>query len=590
MTRPTSTPIRKVLFVDGEGILREVYREEARRGGLRPLVAGDAAEAWALFESEQPDVVVTDLDLPDPTSGAELIAKLRATPLGAVIPIIATSPGKRDIRGVTDAVIQHDVDDFLDKPVHGERLMWRIRELVEGRPIGAITAEGRSAGLERPVTIASGTDFLQGSLEDADVAALLYSFFATGRSGKLCVMAGREVVQIWFRRGWIVFVESNLEGMEFGDWLVGRGKLGEARLAAAREEWASVDRSLGVVLVSRGHLGARTMFDEMRANIDALVMKLLAWTEGTFYIEYSQNPAEYVPPEAVSLQRSPAHFVVTGVRDHYSRARCAEMLRAATGTLEVAEAAHFILRELVEPYYYENVLAQLGDGGNAAKLLEMHPFNRDDDALRAVTALWIVGGLIERVTTEVLRTEVRKSEHGTKADRIRRAVASAVGVEHPERRAAREARVKERLTRKRAKRAARRQSEVASIMSELDKVSADVAYEKGIRLMGLRRYEDAARALHEAITLAPHNAGWYSKLAQSYLAQEQAGPAELDAALKTLKRGAALDPHNGEPYHWLGMVLMRMGHPEEARITLRRSIELGSPHVEESRTLLEALG
>ncbi|MCP4867658.1 MAG: hypothetical protein GY898_02945 [Proteobacteria bacterium] len=57
-----------------------------------------------------------------------------------------------------------------------------------------------------------------------------------------------------------------------------------------------------------------------------------------------------------------------------------------------------------------------------------------------------------------------------------------------------------------------------------------------------------------------------------------------------MKRGAALDPRNGEPYHWLGMVLMRMGHPDEARITLRRSIELGSPHAEQSRSLLASLG
>ncbi len=590
MTSPNSIPIRKVLFVDGEAILREVYLEEARRAGLKPLVAGTAEEAWATFEQEQPDVVVTDLDLPGDESGAQLVARVRATPLGAIIPIVATSPGKRDIRGTTDAVILHDVDDFLDKPVHGERLMWRIRELIEGRPIGVVTADGRGAGLPRPVVLPRGTDFLQGPLENADVATLLFSFFATGRSGKLCVMEGKEVIQLWFRRGWIVFAESNIQGMEFGDWLVGRGKLEQAQLDLAREEWADIDRPLGVVLISQGALGARAMFDEMRANVDAVIGRLLSWTGGVYYLEYSQNPASYEAPEAVSLQRSPAHYVVSGVRDHYDRARCAAMLEEATGALDVSAAAHFILRELVEPYYYENVLAQLGSGGTAAKLLNMHPFNKDDDALRAVTALWVVGGILERVSSEVVATGGRKSQAASKADRIRQAVASAVGREHPDRRAARQARVQERLNRTRARRAARRQSEVAGIMSALDKVSAEVAYENGLKLMASRRYEDAARTLEEAVRLAPHHPGWHSKLAQAYLAQDQAGPAELDAALQTLKRGTLLDPHNGEPYHWLGMVLMRMGHPDEARITLRRSIELGSPHAEESRTLLESLG
>ena len=52
------------LFVDGENLLLEVYREEARRAGYIPLIAGDAREAWAHFDREKPDVVVTDIKMP----------------------------------------------------------------------------------------------------------------------------------------------------------------------------------------------------------------------------------------------------------------------------------------------------------------------------------------------------------------------------------------------------------------------------------------------------------------------------------------------------------------------------------------------
>ncbi len=588
MGQAEQAPARKVLFVDGEAILREVYVEEARRVGLEPLVAAGAEEAWSLFEAEQPDVVVTDLDLPGEETGAELIGKIRSTPLGAVIPVVAVSPGKRAIRGATDAVIQHDVDDFLEKPVHGERLLWRINELIEGRPIG-VTGDGIGvvSASERAVMLDRGTDFLQGTLESVDVATLFFSFFATSRSGKLCVMSGKEVIQVWFQRGWAVFAESNIVGMDFGDWLLARERVEPAALEAAREEWASANRSLGVMLIARGAISARTMFREMLANVEAVLGRLFEWADGNYYLEYQEARAEQDAPEAVSLQRSPARYVVEGIRTSYDRSRCEEILRTSQGRLEVAPSAHFILRELEDPYYFENVLAGLGEGATAPKLLDLHPFDRDDDALRAVTSLWVVGGILERLS-ERERQVSQRSVADVRADRIRKAVASVK--EHPDARAARQARIRERLDRRKRRRAQRRQSGVASIMNALDRVSSEVAFENGCRLLAERRFDEAVGALEEAVRLSPATARYYSVLGQAYLGLEDAGPEELNRALQNLKKGAALDPQNGEPYHWLGMVLIRMGHAEEARITLRRSLELGSPHIDSTRTLLASLG
>jgi CheY-like chemotaxis protein len=588
MTQAPQPAARKVLFVDGEAILREVYEEEARRVGLTPLVAGQAAEAWEQFQREQPDVVITDLDLPGDESGAGLIARIRSTPLGAVIPVVAVSPGKNAIRGVTDAVIQHDVDDFLEKPVHGERLLWRINELVEGRPIGVAPDQATTvATTDRAVTLNRATDFLQGTLEKVDVATLFFSFFATGRSGKLCVMNGKQVIQVWFRRGWAVFAESNIPGMEFGEWLLAHDRVDPAALKAAREEWATADRSLGVLLVARGALGARTMFKEMLANVEAVLARLFEWSEGHYYLEYQHLAANYDAPEAVSLQRSPAHYVVTGIRNSYDRTRCEAILRTAQGNLEVASSAHFILRELEDPYYFENVLAGLGGGATAPKLLDLHPFDRDDDALRAITALWVVGGVLEQFSEPEASVSSR-SVVEAQADRIRKAVASVR--EHPDARAARQARIRERLDRRKRRRAERRQSGVASIMNALDRVSSEVAFENGCRRLAERDFEAAVDSLEEAVRLSPATAQYYSVLGQAYLGLDNVGPEELSRALQNLKKGAALDPQNGEPYHWLGMVLIRMGHPEEARITLRRSLELGSPHIDSTRTLLASLG
>lgn len=584
MARSAENPKRVVLFADGEDLLREVYRADAKREGYESLLAATTEEAWALFEEHQPDVVVTDLDLPGDGGGAGLIRKLRGSRLGAVIPILVVSPGAKSIRGVTDAVIAYDVDDYLEKPVHGERMFWRIGELIEGRPIGVADSAGvASNGGARPVVLERSTDFLQGRIEDRDVSTLFFSFFATARSGKLCLMQGREVIQVWFRRGFPVFAESTIPDMEFGQWLVQRGCVPQAEIEAARQEWLQVDRGLGVMLVARGELGARAMYREMVSNIDAMLLEVFSWTAGQFYLEYTQTPSDFDAPEAVPVGRTPTQYVLTGIRERYGFDRCRQTLAAATGALQVSKSAHFILREMEDPYYYENVLAQLSTPLAPRELLGRHPFDRDADAVAALTALWVVGGILELAPEDPARSAKKRPRKLEAARRLRAAVTNATK-EHPDSRAAREARIRDRLHHK-----GRAGGSVASIMTALDKVSGEVALESGLRLLSQRDWKGAAHALRTAVETAPQNVRAYSGLAQALLGPKDAGPEELDEALKVLKKAVSLAPSHGETYHWLGLVLMRMGARDEARITLRRALELGNPHREETKVLLGQL-
>jgi CheY-like chemotaxis protein len=584
MSKTQSPQSRTILFADGEALLRQVYEADARRAGFDVVVAGDGAEAWRAFARSQPDALVTDLNLPGDMTGEELIARVRSTALGAVIPIVAVSPGAKSIRGLADAVIGHDVDDYVAKPVHGERLLWRLRELIEGRPIGLARNERKPAKeVLRPVVLDRSTDFLQGTLDKTDIATLFFSFFATGRSGKLCVMNGKDVVQVWFRRGFPVFAESNLAGMNLGEWLLSRNQITAAQLAVGLSEWQHADRGLGVMLMARGAVGARALYRETTANVDALVLGLFGWQEGSFYLEYAQHPTQYDCPEAVPLVRTPTQYVLTGIRERYGEDRCRATLEQAEGPLKVSDSAHFILREMEDPYYYENVLAQLAGEVPARELLARHPFDRDSEAVAALTALWVVGGILEVARARPRPRPKRRSRKDEAARRLRAAVATATK-EHPDSKKAREERIRERMRRRRTN-----PGGVKSIMTALEKVSSEVSFENGMRMLSLRDYDGALRSLGEAVRLAPHMAHYYPPLAQALLARPDAGPEELDRALKVLKKAVSVDPDRGEPYHWLGVVLLRMGHRDEARLTLRRALELGSPHDEETRTVLNGL-
>jgi CheY-like chemotaxis protein len=581
-----SRTVRRILFVDGDPLLRAVYAEEARQAGFEPLVAGSGREAWRTFVHEKPDALVTDFDLPGKPSGEELISSVRRTRLGAIIPVVAVSPGIKAIRGPTDAVNAHDVDDYLEKPVHALRLMWRLKELLEGRKIGVVDASGAEVpSEERPVRLDRTTDFLQGKLDRSDPATLFFSYFANGRSGKLLVMRGKEVRQIWFRRGRPVFAESNVSGEEFGQWLVDRGHVEADDLDRVRAEWLKVERPLGTMLVADGAIGARTMFDEAAAHLEAVVDGLFAWSTGNYYLDYEPDITSFQAPDTVTVRLTPAQFVMRGVRRHYSRARCLQLLRPCTGSLAVSDAAHYILRELDDPYYFENLLSQVTQGRPVREVLSGHPFDKDADALAALTALWVLGGVVEQVRVKPVR---KTGARNRRADRIREAVATATRRrrEHPERKAARAGRVRQRL---RPRKAETREKLGSTIMSALDQASGEFAYEKGRRRFQQGDFESSAQALEDALRLGKLPASGMRLLAVSYLRQNKADVQQLTRAAEVLKRAIALEPSQGVSYHWMGTLLARLGHRDEAILTLRRALELGSKYDPETRLLLQSL-
>ena len=95
-----------VLVVEDEILIRVLVADELRAEGFLVLEAATADQAWSYFQTGvQVDLVVSDIGLPGPLSGADLIRRLRAEAPG--LPTVLTSghsPGA------------HEADAFLPKP------------------------------------------------------------------------------------------------------------------------------------------------------------------------------------------------------------------------------------------------------------------------------------------------------------------------------------------------------------------------------------------------------------------------------------------------------------------------------------------
>jgi PAS domain S-box-containing protein len=120
----------KVLAVDDEADTREVIRAVFEQCGARVTTAASAAEALLLLEETRPDVLISDIGMPE-EDGYELIDKVRALPVerGGKIPAVALTAYARAedrLRALRTGYQMH-----VPKPVELAELVAIVARLTE---------------------------------------------------------------------------------------------------------------------------------------------------------------------------------------------------------------------------------------------------------------------------------------------------------------------------------------------------------------------------------------------------------------------------------------------------------------------------
>lgn len=117
----------KIVFCEDSGVIQKLIGLAMRSTAHEIHIASDGAEGLELIERERPDLVFTDVSMPN-MDGFELTAALKARPHLAHIPVILmTATGDQD---QLDEGYRHGAVGHFNKPFNAANLRARIDELA----------------------------------------------------------------------------------------------------------------------------------------------------------------------------------------------------------------------------------------------------------------------------------------------------------------------------------------------------------------------------------------------------------------------------------------------------------------------------
>ena len=141
----------KILLVEDDASLLEVMRCLLEEEGydVRPAVNGK--EALNMFVSGRPDLVVSDIMMPE-MNGYELLEAIRVMPEGITVPFLFLSA--RTERSDVDRARSLGVDDYLFKPFEAQELITAVKARLDRRRVIELF-DTRTAHLQTVIMLAN---------------------------------------------------------------------------------------------------------------------------------------------------------------------------------------------------------------------------------------------------------------------------------------------------------------------------------------------------------------------------------------------------------------------------------------------------
>ena len=138
-----TTRAKRILLAEDEVALRDFVSRNLRARGFEVLEASNGLEAMALWERENPRLLILDIMMPR-MDGLEVCRRVREH---ATVPVIFLTA--LDAEGEKVAALDLGADDYLTKPFGVEELLARVRAVLrrtQGGPMPPVGSGSKRFG------------------------------------------------------------------------------------------------------------------------------------------------------------------------------------------------------------------------------------------------------------------------------------------------------------------------------------------------------------------------------------------------------------------------------------------------------------
>ena len=146
MTQATISASHRVLLVDDDAAVRTMMSLTLEHKGFAVIAAANVTEALKLITTENFDVLITDLHMPDPSDGFAVITAMRHLQPKALTLLVSGYP---DTKSAMDAILL-EADEIILKPFETGKLANLLRDkLITRKPTAPTPKERVAAILQR---------------------------------------------------------------------------------------------------------------------------------------------------------------------------------------------------------------------------------------------------------------------------------------------------------------------------------------------------------------------------------------------------------------------------------------------------------
>jgi putative two-component system response regulator len=147
---------RLVMVVDDSKVVLKIVEKGLAEAGFRVITAENGKKALNLLETIQPDLILTDIEMPD-INGFEFCGTVHTNPELSTVPIVAMS-SKTD-RGYMKRMLQNGASAFLCKPFNIDELVILVEKMLSDQ-FHMLLMERERLDSERNLMIASITSLI----------------------------------------------------------------------------------------------------------------------------------------------------------------------------------------------------------------------------------------------------------------------------------------------------------------------------------------------------------------------------------------------------------------------------------------------